>query len=89
MIAIVLILMFIVFIGIIICILYRNNKVLDFRLKIINLEYQRSLEAIKQGLYFKHKDLYNKYSYNKMLYSIKPLKLKYWFTEEEIKFIEK
>ena len=26
----------------------------------------------------------NKYTYNNMIFSIKPLKLKYWFTEEEL-----
>lgn len=29
----------------------------------------------------------DKHSYDRMLYSLKPLKLKYWFTDEEIKEI--
>jgi len=31
----------------------------------------------------------DKYSYNKLLFSIKPLKLKNWFTEEEIEFMNR
>lgn len=32
---------------------------------------------------------YNKHNCKKLLYSIKPLKLNYWFTEEEIKEINR
>lgn len=32
---------------------------------------------------------YLKYDYEKLLYSVKPLKLCYWFTEEEIKEINR
>lgn len=67
--------------------LFRSSKVMTFRYGIADLESKRRLEAIKQGLYVKFRDLSNKHSYNDMIYSIKPLKLKYWFTEEEINYL--
>lgn len=67
--------------------LFRNDKVVTFIHKIANLEDERRLEAVRQGLYFEFRNLQNKHSYRDMLYSIKPLKLKYWFTEEEIKYL--
>lgn len=68
-------------------ILFRNELVCDFLCKISRLELTRSEEAEKQGLYFKFRHLSNKYSYNEILYSFKPLKLKYWFTKEEIHYL--
>lgn len=56
--------------------LIRNDKVLNLRINIIYLEL---CNKITIGKYSK------RYSYSKMLFSFKPLKLKYWFTEEEIK----
>ena len=67
--------------------LFRNDKVCAFRNKISDLEYKRRIEAIRQGLYFKDLNLHDKYSYNDMLYSFKPLKLEKWFTEEEIRYL--
>lgn len=67
--------------------LYRNDKVYKFRCEIIDLEFERHLEAIRQGLFFKHLHLVDKHSYDDMLYSFKPLKLENWFTEEEIKYL--
>lgn len=60
--------------------LWRNNKVYDFRIKII--------DGITLANWRDAKKLYDKYSYGDMLYSIKPLKLEAWFTEEEIKILK-
>lgn len=67
--------------------LYRNNKVYKFRCEIIDLEFERHLEAIRQGLFFKPLNLIDKHSYDEMLRSFKPLKLENWFTEEEIEYL--
>lgn len=67
--------------------LFRNGKVYTFRTMIVNLESKRHIEAVRQGLYFKPLYLHDKYSYNDMLYSFRPLKLRKWFTEEEIKYL--
>ena len=85
------ILLVILFIGIIISsyFLCRNDKVCTFRCTITNLEYARTKEAIHQGLHHEYRNLHDKYTYDQMLYSIKPLKLKYWFTEEEIHYLTK
>lgn len=32
---------------------------------------------------------YSKYSYEELLYSVKPLKLRYWFTKEELQEINR
>lgn len=69
-------------IGIIVCfyLLLRNGKVYDFRTKII--------ESANLANYREVKKLHDKYSYEKMLFSFKPLKLEAWFTEEEIKILK-
>lgn len=59
--------------------LVRNDRVYAFRLYILDLNPNKRLACI---------ELHEKYSYEQMLYSFKPLKLKYWFTEEELKTIE-
>jgi hypothetical protein len=43
-----------------------------------------NLNIIREKVYF----LLNKHSYNKYLFSFKPLKLEKWFTEEELEFIK-
>jgi hypothetical protein len=62
---------------ILVYLLYRNNKVSMFRSDIIELVY-RSDNWIEL-----HK-LYDKYDYDEMVFSIKPLKLSSWYTKEEI-----
>lgn len=66
---------------------YRIDKVYKFRCEIIDLEFERHLEAIGQGLFFKHLNLVDKHSYDEMLRSFKPLRLENWFTEEEIEYL--
>lgn len=69
----------------------RNDRVCAFLKNIIDCshdEIQRVLyEDIDRGkqLLKQIKKIYNQNTYERMLYSIKPLKVKYWFTEEEIK----
>lgn len=69
-------------IGIIICfyLLLRNGKVCDFRIKFIKFANLANYKEVIK--------LHDKYSYEEMLYSFKPLKLEAWFTEEEIKILK-
>lgn len=64
----------------------RNNKVYDFRMEIIDLTHSGIM--LDKELFYKRMYLSDKHSYNKMLYSFKPLKLEYWYTPEEIKLIK-
>ena len=61
----------------------RNNKVFLFRNE-INWQYL----YVDRDIYLEHHDdlqkLYERYTYGEMLLSFKPLKVKNWFTEEEI-----
>lgn len=61
----------------------RNYYVGKFRCKVINLCHEHNLRHLLSddsafGWF------YDKVSYNKMLYSFKPLELEYWWTKEEI-----
>ena len=67
--------------------MYRSNKVLKFRIEIITLLYG----YYKNNKYEDFKELHiNNHvaSYNKMLWSFKPLKLEYWMTEDMINKIK-
>ena len=81
---------------------YRNNKVYCFTTSLSDVlfdELRRILNTYKDDNelhedednynYIKEKVLFllDKHSYNKYLFSLKPLKLKNWFNEEELKFI--
>lgn len=71
-------------------VLRRNNKVADFRTYILDLISQTASRRIYAGR-TDWKETYNlldKYSYKNMLYSFRPLKLKKWFTEEEIEILK-
>lgn len=71
----------------------RNVKVYKFRKYISFLVYLKSMAMINNNISMKEIDhlwdIINNVSYNKMLYSYKPLKLEYWFTKEEIEKITK
>lgn len=71
----------------------RNVKVYKFRKYISFLVYLKSMAMINNNITMKEIDhlwdIINNVSYNKMLYSYKPLKLEYWFTKEEIEKITK
>lgn len=68
---------------------HRNNNVFKFRNSIIKSVFDTEKNLIENGVLIESNitDLMNKYSYEQTLYSVKPLKLKYWYTEEEIKKI--
>lgn len=65
--------------------LYRNNKVYEFRLTIIDAQFKYN-----QSINYQCKWNINTIpSYNKMLYQFwKPLKLRYWLTTEQIHNIQ-
>ena len=82
---------------------YRNNKVYCFITNLSNIlfdELRRILNTYKDDNefhedednynYIKEKVLFllDKHSYNKYLFSFKPLKLEKWFTKEELEFIK-
>jgi len=56
-------------------IMYRNGRVCKFRVSIINQPGSNWHELVR------------KHHYVKMLLIPKPLKLKYWFTKEEIEIL--
>ena len=77
--------------------LIRNEKVLYFRVNCVNHAYYYLYKTLhcctnEEDLdeYYKLCERVNnaidRYSYDKMLCSFKPLKLEYWFKEEEISF---
>ena len=82
----------------------RNSKTSEFRTYILNISHNHVIDyyndidwssknwEINYKLYKKATSLYrqinDKYEYDEMLYSIKPLKLDKWFTEEEVNFIK-
>lgn len=82
----------------------RNIKTSEFRTYILNISHNHVIDyyndidwsskdwKIKYKLYDKafyfYKQINDKYEYNEMLYSTKPLKLDKWFTEEEVNFIK-
>lgn len=74
----------------------RIDEVSAFRRDVIKRVSDTLDNQILKELYLKswwsnHRDymwsLTQKYSFNKMVCSFKPLKLKYWYTEEEIKIM--
>lgn len=77
--------------------LYRNKASADFDLKILKLVDKAILripKAYNDEMLIKANtdmerlsQLYMKYSINDFLYSFKPLKMEYWFTEEELKLL--
>ncbi len=70
--------------------LRRNEEVGRFRQEIIDLLSATAQKRIKAGR-SDWEELYsylNKYSYDAMLNSFKPLKLESWYTEEEIKIMK-
>ena len=79
--------------------LIRNDKVLYFRVNYVRNAYDYLYKTLhcctnEEDLDKYHKlsdrvnNVIDRYSYNKMLFSFKPLKLEYWFTKEEIKYFK-
>ena len=82
----------------------RNEKVCKFRIYILNMSYRHvddyhnnidwnsidwedSYELHEKACSL-YRQINDKYEYEEMLFSIKPLRLDEWFTEEEVNFIE-
>lgn len=68
-------------------VLNRNDKTYAFRIEILNTASKSSRKAIDECRFDEMKkpyEIYGKYSYKRMLYSIKPFKLEAWFTQDEI-----
>ncbi len=64
----------------------RNDNVYKFREYLLDIIYK---DYINNEHYLNKKlDIYYKYSYHRMLLSIKPLKLEVWYSEEEIKILK-
>lgn len=72
-------------IGIIISIylLNRNSKVYKFR-SYITIKFIYKVNANNRWNAMR---LLDKHTYEKMLFSLKPLKMEYWFTKEELKLL--
>lgn len=68
--------MIIIYIVLIYYFFIRNKFVYDFSIRLFNIDCKYGTK------------LNDKHSYEDMLFSFKPLKLKYWFTEEELRGIE-
>lgn len=73
-------------------ILFRNDKVFKFCRTLIEYSYEYSIRRVNE-LNFDYEDPYDwfacKHTYDRMLFSFKPLKLEYWFTKEELEEIKK
>lgn len=70
--------------------LCRNDRVHQFQIWLIKQSSEAGASYLRMGQYDKYllvDSLTDKHSYERMLYSFKPLKLKYWFTEEEISLL--
>ena len=87
----VILIMLTILIWVCVYVLIRNNKVCKFRIYIADLIYSKGCDMINNGA--SHSDIVelwdmlNDISYDEMLYSFKPLKIEYWFTEEELKLL--
>lgn len=70
--------------------LYRNDKVGQFRMRLIDMAHTATQQGIRSGEDDIEKvyRLCDKYSYDDMLYSFAPLTLEAWYTEEEIKILK-
>ena len=69
----------------------RINDVYKFKLDIINLVYSRGKILFSDNKFeeaFKVESLKNKWDYMDMVNSYKPLVLKEWYTEDEIKLMK-
>lgn len=91
-------LVFVALISILTVLLIRNERVLRFRIHIAECAYNYErdlLSAVSCGEIFdisefnmKRADaIVDKWSYDRMLYSLKPLKVEYWYADDEIDFL--
>lgn len=75
----------------------RIQKVGEFQKKLVTLAYRYNKRRIDDDCINFHfnsgQDAYcwfsEKWTFDQMLYSFRPLRLKYWFTDEELKEIKR
>lgn len=73
----------------------RIYKVAVFRRKLLNMSHEYNHRRIVEGgfRFDTDKNAYmwfsDKWTFSQMLFSFKPLKLEYWFTEDELKEINR
>ena len=60
----------------------RVDCVYSFRNKLLGMSAEYNFKVSSNDDAFKW--FLNKWTFNQMVFSLKPLKLKYWFTEEEL-----
>jgi hypothetical protein len=69
----------------------RNYKVYKFRVYIAYLIDSRACDMINDGASYQDIsylwEILDDISYEKMLFSFKPLKMEYWFTDDELKLL--
>ena len=72
--------------------LHRNNRTYIFYCYIIDLSYRYNIRRINENN-LEYKDAFkwfvDKYTYDNILFSFKPLKLEYWYTKEELEEINR
>lgn len=71
--------------------LIRNHKTYKFMTGVSRMCYDAISRALDKGILDvdEYYEVWNKLSYHKVLFSFKPLKLEYWFTEEEIELLNR
>lgn len=62
-------------------ILYRNQRVYNFRNRVIELVYRREGDWKKRG------EIFRKVSYDSMVYSLKKLKLESFWSKEDVNML--
>ena len=66
----------------------RIDDVVCFRIDVWNMAHKDiGYTAEEDVKWHRADDICNKTSFERMVYSLKPLKMKYWYTDEEIDFI--
>ena len=66
---------------------YRHDKVAYFRRRIIDMAFAYDLTGDDDVKLKKAEEICNKWSYDQMLYSFKPLNFETWYDEDEIRFL--
>lgn len=69
---------------------FRNFLVYEFQMALLSMAYNYNNRRLQSGI-LDFEDaidwFFDKHSYSSMVFSFKPLKLEYWYSEEELKRI--